>query len=581
MLNIVRKVLKLAGPYKTKIKWSFVFSVLESLMANSPIFLVLYALMKLLDGSVTVADAWTVGIALVVSVVLRALMKYLVNVLESGTGYEIFSRERMALGNNLKKMNMGYFSEDNLGRISSVVTSDIMFIEEIGMETLAKVVSGYFGVIISCLIILIIDYRIGLILTAFALLAMIVLHLAQSKTKKVMQERQRTQEDLTSAVIEYVKGMPVTKAFNLSGKRSKATTSTFRDIRDVLIKAENMVIGSMIHIETYLAVGSGVIILACALLGLKSMMPVYIALMFIVFAFEVYMPIRLLSGVSPIIRIVEAGIDRYEKIRDEKVIDEDGKDIALNHFDIEFDNVSFAYEHDNVLSDVSFLAKENTMTALVGKSGCGKTTIANLVARFWDVQKGSVKVGGIDVREMTCDSLLKNISMVFQNVYLFNDTIINNIRFGKPEATLEEVIAVAKKARCHEFISKLEYCYDTMVGEGGCTLSGGEKQRISIARAMLKDAPIVLLDEATASVDPDNEAHIQEAIGELVKNKTLIVIAHKLSTIRCADQILVIDKGEIIESGTHETLISKSGRYSDFWQRRMNAKSWKIKESSN
>ena len=255
--------------------------------------------------------------------------------------------------------------------------------------------------------------------------------------------------------------------------------------------------------------------------------------------------------------VMEAGLDCYEKLKEVPIIDADGKDIDLKSFDIVFDNVTFSCEEKETLKNISFTAKERSMTALVGASGSRKTTIANLIVRFWDAQKGAIKIGDVDVQKMTCDSLLRNISMVFQ--HLFGDTIENNIHFGNPDATREEVIAAAKKARCHEFIEALPEGCDTIVGEGGSTLSGGEKQRISIARAILKDSPIVLLDETTTSVDPDNEKHIQEAINALVRDKTLIVIAHRLSTIKRADQILVIYDGRIAERGTHDEWITQSG----------------------
>ena len=249
----------------------------------------------------------------------------------------------------------------------------------------------------------------------------------------------------------------------------------------------------------------------------------------------------------------------------------------MDSFDIGFEHVSFAYENGNpILKDVSFSIPQGSMTAIVGPSGGGKTTITRLIARFWDVQEGSITIGGHDVKEFTCDSLLKNMSMVFQNVYLFHDTIENNIKFGCPDATHEQVVEAAKKACCHDFISALPQGYDTVIGEGGSTLSGGEKQRISIARAMLKDAPIILLDEATASVDPENEVHLQQAISALVKNKTLIVIAHRLSTIRDADQILVVDNGKIVEKGVHAELIQQKGIYQNFWNIRQKARNWKL-----
>jgi ATP-binding cassette subfamily B protein len=305
-------------------------------------------------------------------------------------------------------------------------------------------------------------------------------------------------------------------------------------------------------------------------------MSMTVVAMVVLFIFRSYLPAMGLVTGAAMMRVMEAGIDRYEKLKEVRILDADGREIPLNSFDIEFENVTFSYEDKETLKDINFTAKERSMTALVGASGSGKTTIANLIVRFWDAQKGKVKIGGVDVRDMTCDSLLRYVSMVFQRVYLFHDTIENNIRFGSPDATREEIIAAAKKARCHEFIEALPDGYDTLVGEGGSTLSGGEKQRISIARAILKDAPVVLLDEATASVDPDNEKHIQEAINELVRDKTLIIIAHRLSTIKRADQILVIDDGRIVERGRHEELLAKDGQYKKLWQRRQKAKSWRI-----
>ncbi len=273
---------------------------------------------------------------------------------------------------------------------------------------------------------------------------------------------------------------------------------------------------------------------------------------------------------------MEASLDRLETVRETDIIDKDGKDITPPKFDVEFKNVTFAYEKKDIIKDISFSVPEKSMTALVGHSGCGKSTIANLVARFYDVQGGCVRVGDVDVREMTCESLLKNISMVFQDVYLFNDTVLNNLKFGRQNATMEEIEVACKKARCHDFIMTLPQGYESIIGEGGSSLSGGEKQRISIARAILKDAPIVLLDEATASVDPDNEVYIQQAISEMVKGKTLIVIAHKLSSIKDADQILMIENGEIKERGRHDELVQKNGAYSVLWKKRSAAKSWQI-----
>ena len=285
-----------------------------------------------------------------------------------------------------------------------------------------------------------------------------------------------------------------------------------------------------------------------------------------VFAFELAAPMLALINITAF-RVADASLDRYDRIRQTELMDNSGKTVKLNNFDIDFKKVTFGYNESAVIKDMSFHIPQYSMTALVGKSGCGKSTIVNLIARFWDTDSGMVSIGGTDIKAMTTESLLENISVVFQNVYLFNDTIFNNVAFGKKGATKEEVIEACKKARCHEFISALENSYDTVIGEGGSTLSGGEKQRISIARAILKDAPIVLLDEATASIDPDNEAYIQQAINEMVKGKTLVVIAHKLSAIMEAAEILMIEDGQITARGTHSQLLHSSSAYYELWKR--------------
>ena len=274
--------------------------------------------------------------------------------------------------------------------------------------------------------------------------------------------------------------------------------------------------------------------------------------------------------------MMRAALDKLQTIKTANYIDEDSKDIVLNNFDISYQNVSFAYDHKNVIENVSFSLPENSTLAIVGPSGSGKTTLCNLLARFYDVNHGSISIDGHDIREMTCDTLLRYISIVFQHVYLFHDTILNNIRFGRPEASIEEIKEAAKKAACHEFIENLPNGYNTMLGEGGSTLSGGEKQRLSIARAILKDAPIVILDEATASVDPENEHLIQQAISALVKGKTLIVIAHRLNTIQFADNILVIDQGKLVQQGTHEQLIEEEGIYKDFQKILNKTSNWQL-----
>ncbi|MGO1369964.1 ABC transporter ATP-binding protein [Senegalia sp. (in: firmicutes)] len=576
MFSIVKRMIDFSGKYSGNLKGAIVISILEAITINTPILFVLYGLLKINEGSLSRVDIWIVGIGLVLSVALRAIFRRLIDGMQSGTGYKIFADERMKLGDYLKKLPMGYFTEGNIGNISAVLSSDIDFVEEHGMQTLSKIVSGSLGVIISAIVLTIVDYRIGIVVALTVVVSFVVLNRIVKKSKKSSLEKQEVQSDLVKSVIEYVKGISVIKAFNLEGQRSKSTHKSFKDARDSLINFEKRMVLPMIVLDGIIAVGTGISIFLAAYFVFEGSMDLPFAFMIMIFIYQLFIPLRALPAHLAMSSIMEASLDRYEKLMREETIKDSNKKVNLDSFDIEFQDVHFSYEKEEVLKGVNFKAEENTMTALVGDSGCGKTTIANLIARLWDIDSGTIKVGGIDIRDMSIESLLENISMVFQRVYLFNDTVEKNIKFANPQASHEEVVEVCKKARCHNFIIGLPEGYDTVIGEAGSTLSGGEKQRISIARAMLKDADIILLDEATASIDPDNERYIQEAINELVKNKTLIVIAHKLSTIKNADKILVIDEGKVVEEGEHKELIERKGKYYDFWQKRLQSRSWKI-----
>ncbi len=576
MLRIISRILKLADEFAGKIKLAFFFSFGEGIFINMPIFAILYILNKVVGGSLSSNDAWVSGGIALAGLIGQYICKRLVYSLQSGSGYHIFSRERIKSGDRFKRLPMGFFSEGNLGNITAVITSDLTFIEMYSMGVIDKIVNGYVSITIGCIFLLILDYRIALISLAVTGLAIIVLNRMQTVGKEQSYLRQKTQAELVAVVLEYVQGIAVSKAFNLTGVKAKATKEAFAKTRDKAIEFEKKFIPLVFTYESVFSLGIALTIFGVTSFGFNGSLNLSTMLLLLIFIFRIYLPIKASGGLSGQIRIMEAVLDRYAAIKKIEVIDEDGKDVDLKRFDIEFAGVSFAYEKKDVLKNISFKIPADSMTALVGASGSGKTTIANLIARFWDVQEGEVRVGGVNVKAMSCDSLLKNISMVFQKVYLFNDTILNNIKFGKPDVSMEEVITAAKKARCHDFIMELKDGYETMVEEGGASLSGGEKQRISIARAILKDAPIILLDEATASVDPDNEGQIQSAISELVQDKTLVVIAHKLSTIKNADQILVVDQGRISQRGTHRELIEEEGLYHDFWQRRVKARSWKI-----
>ena len=578
MLKIIRRVLRLSGDLSKRIWGSFVCGFLESMFGLLPIAAVFIVLTELQAGHPITSQTWGIVVGLIAGgLLLRMLFKYLVYRLQSTAGFEFVARERIALGDRLRNVPMGFFHDNSMGDITATVTTDLNFLENYSMHILDKVTTGVLSMIVMAACILAFDWRIGLIFVAGILLSFPIYSFMQRKGKDLSAKRQKIQSEAVSATLEYVQGISVVKSFNMCDKNLSDIEDAYEKNADASYGVERVFTPLNMTYSLVFRIAACVIMLFAGILATHGDLSFANLAVILIASFTIFNPIEVMGQMTTMIRTMDAALDRVERIKKAKKIDEDGKDIVLDSFDIAFQHVSFAYENGNpILKDVSFSIPQGSMTAIVGPSGGGKTTITRLIARFWDVQEGSIIVGGHNVKEFTCDSLLENMSMVFQNVYLFRDTIENNIKFGCPDATHEQVVEAAKKACCHDFISALPQGYDTVIGEGGSTLSGGEKQRISIARAMLKDAPIILLDAATASVDPENEVHLQQAISALVKNKTLIVIAHRLSTIRDADQILVVDNGKIVEKGVHTELIQQKGIYQNFWNIRQRARDWKL-----
>ena len=580
MLSIVKRIIRLSKTHKWRIQLSIVLAFFEGIFTIGPEMLVIFSVYKIAKNQMNIEIIRLIAVLLVASVIFRAVFRRLIDGLQSGTGYKIFADERMKIGDHLKKLPMGFFSGGKIGDVTSVVTTDILFVEMYGMATISKIVNAYINMFLGSLMMLYFDWRIGIIAIVTYVVATSSLKKIDRLSKEHSVKRQDQMGELVGTVIEFVKGIGVIKAFNLKGDQMGKVDKTFKDTRDAAIDFERQFAVKFVRFHNWFAIGVGALLMMSSWLIIHGQIDYTFGIMIMIYAINFFAPYQVLSTVSAIARIMEASLDRYDAVMSAPVIDEDGEDIEITKFDVVFRDVSFAYENEKVLRNVNFKVEQNSMTALVGKSGCGKTTITNLIARFWDVQEGQILIGGVDIKRMTCDSLLRNISVVFQDVYLFNDTVLNNIKFGKSDASFEEVVEACKKARSYEFIMELENGFQTVVEEGGSSLSGGEKQRISIARAILKDAPIILLDEATASVDPDNEKYIQEAISELIRDKTLIVIAHKLRTIRHADQIVVLEKGQIVEQGEHDLLIRNDGLYKELWDRRTIAKEWTITDSS-
>lgn len=578
MLKIIRRVLRLSGNLSKRIWGSFFCGFLESMFGLLPIVAVFFVLNQLQSGLEITGQTWGIVLTLIIGgLVLRSIFKYLVYRLQSTAGFEFVARERISLGDRLRNVPMGFFHDHSMGELTATMTSDLNYLENYSMHILDKVTSGVLTMIVMAICVLTFDWRIGIVFLLGIFLSFPVYNHMQKKGKDLSEKRQTIQADAIAATLEYVQGISVVKSFNMCEKNVSEIENAYEKNADSAYEVESVFTPLNMSYSLVFRICTCIMMFCAGLLAIGGELTFARLSVILLASFTIFNPLEVMGQMTTLIRMLDSTLDRVERIKQAKRIDENGKDISLDSFDIAFDHVSFAYENGNpILNDVSFSIPQGSMTAIVGPSGSGKTTITRLIARFWDIQDGSITVGGHDVKEFTCDSLLKNMSMVFQNVYLFRDTIENNIKFGFPEATHEQVVEAAKKACCHDFITALPDGYNTVIGEGGSTLSGGEKQRISIARAMLKDAPIILLDEATASVDPENEVHLQQAISALVKNKTLIVIAHRLSTIRDADQILVVDNGKIAQKGVHADLIQQKGIYQNFWNIRQKARNWKL-----
>ena len=519
---------------------------------------------------------WLSLFGIVISIFLRYIFSYWKAKLQESIGYEIAAEERLKIGNVLKRVSLGYFSKNSTGDILTAITGDLSSLELQGMKLIDAIVNGYINLLAIVIILLIVCPMAALTSLVGAILSALALNGISKKSRKNAPTKQISQERITDASLEYIHGLPIVKSFGQEGASIEEWKTACEKHKNINLKImHGFVPNNCLHLLA-LKIASVLLILISGIFTIQGNLTISIFLLIAMFAFMIFGAVENMNDSVHMLGLIDTSMDKLENIENAEFIDEAGRDFSIASYNIDFTDVSFGYGEIEVLHNLSFQIPQNTTTAIVGPSGSGKSTICNLITRFYDVNSGSVKIGGHDVREFTCDSLLKNISMVFQNVYLFNDTIRNNIKFGKSDATEDEIIEAAKKACCHDFIMALPEGYDTMIGEGGSSLSGGEKQRISIARAILKNAPIILLDEATASIDPENEHLIQQAISELIQGKTIVTIAHRLATIENADQILVVDHGKIVQKGTHDQLIQQKGIYRSFINIRERAEGWSI-----
>ena len=616
MLKILHRIVCMTGKYSSRIRASYITSFIKGIMMKAPLIFSFIAISLFMKGQMQEKICLYLGIGLVLCIAVEAVFEHITNVLQSATGYEVFADMRMRLGDHLRKLPMGYFTEGNMGKISTVLCTDMVFIEECCMTVLSELVTFMISQGLMTLMMFAMDVRLGIaaltVIIAFVIVGncMMKTTLAHSRTK------QEGSESLTEEVLDFAEGIGIIKSFNMLGEKSKSLSAEFdKSCKESIDFEKSYGPWARALYLTY-GIGTSFMLAVAGLLYAKGeMAPDYMVGM-VLFLFDLFISIESYYGQITRLTVTAASLDRIEEVfqaeelkdvgdqefsESTKETEEDSADRAMsesadktrkdsadmarsesaketrkdsndtvflentkeaqNDSVVEYSDVSFGYTGKNVLNHISFSMKKGEMTALVGPSGSGKSTIASLLARFWDIREGTIKLNGKDIKNISLGRLMDQISMVFQRVYLFKDTIYNNIAMGRPSATREEVVEAAKKARCYDLIRSLPEGFDTVIGEGGASLSGGEKQRISIARCILKDSPIVILDEATASVDADNERAIQEAISELCKNKTLLVIAHRLKTIKDADQILVVSDGKIIERGNHDKLMKEDGIY--------------------
>ena len=580
MIKMFRRLLDFSGTERKRLILSFIFHMCNSVFEMLPIMAVLTVLngilLSLSNGYMPVETIWEALGIMLLSILGRILFTNLSAVKRTLGSFSMCSKWRMELGEKLKRVPMGYFNEHRLGDITAAVTTTLGDLETNAVTVMEAVVGGFIHAAVIGIWLLFYEWKIGVLMFIGLFLSLCVYAKTQKAGMKYSPRRQAAQAGLVTGILEYIQGMSVVKAFGLADRSDKSVDAAINESTEANIALEKVFSGLASIFQMIFKFARFAILVVAPYLLMNGEIPPEKCLLLIVASFMIFTTVELAGSTAAVARVVDASLDRLEMISNMPLLDEKGTELVPKTYDITVSNISFAYEEKEILHNVSFSVPQGTSCAIVGPSGSGKTTLCSLIARFWDVKDGEILLGGVNVKDYTCDSLLKNFSIVFQRVYLFEDTIENNILFGKPQATKEEMISAAKKGCCHDFISALPDGYQTRIGEGGATLSGGEKQRISIARAILKDAPIVILDEATASVDPENERELQQAIAELTKNKTLLMIAHRLNTVREADQILVLENGRIVQRGKHQELIQQEGLYRRFVEIRGNAIGWKL-----
>lgn len=576
MLNVFKKIWNFSKEEQVNIKKSILAGFLHAVFNALEFGAIYYMLVNIFSKTLDYKGIFICLGILVISLVGKIMTLKISQMAQTHAGYFMAAHKRIEIGEKIKRVPMGFFSSFSLGRLTTISTSSLSQAEMWVPMLLVLVLGGVLNTLVFVLGTLIFNVKVGLVAVVGVIVFFIVTSMMEKKSSANADKMTVTQTRLTKEVLATLQGMQVIKSYNLGGENNRALRKSIKDTSRILLDLEKSVAPYTVIQRIVMGITTVAMVYVSLKLNLSGELPLAETILMIMASFIIFEGLIGAGSNMAILRACENAIDSVGFIDSMPDMKEGSIIEPIKNHNIAFKNVSFSYDDRPILKNVSAEIKENTMTAIVGPSGSGKTTFCNLIARFWDVNSGEILIGGKNIKGYKIENLMNSISMVFQDVYLFEDTIENNIKFGKQDASHEEVVEAAKKARCHEFIEALPEGYNTIIGEGGASLSGGEKQRISIARAMLKDADIIIFDEATANIDPENEDKLKEAIETLTKNKTVIMIAHRLKTIRNADQILVLKDGEIVERGNHEELIKNSGLYSDLINAKSKAESWKL-----
>lgn len=582
MRELLKKLYSIAGKESQKLSRMIVFEILKSIFEGISLGAILFLLLKIFEKlfeqkEVVMNDVYIVfGIA-VLSVAGKIVFGYLADRNKYIATYNLGAENRLYIGDKLKQVNMGYFNSNRLGHISGGLTSVIGELETVGVNIIEMMFVGIIQTVIMACFMLPFDFITGVIILITLMIGLFVNAVFQNKADQLTKKLQKLKVELNANTLEFVKGIGVIKSFGKNKEMLGDLENSISDNKKGYFNVEKVIVPVNLIFLLVFKLGMCAIILSSIVRYSNGELEPYKTVMLIVSSFIVFAGFEMAGSMQNLRGIAVQNLDAITKLRDIKTISE-GQKVTIENSDIYLKNIDFSYDDKKLFQGVSAFIPSGKTTALIGASGSGKSTICNLIARFWDVDSGEIIIDGTNVKDYRYDNLLSNFSFVFQDVYLFDDTVKNNIAFGNPDATDDEIVEVAKHARCHDFIMALPDGYETILQEGGSNLSGGERQRISIARAMLKPSKIVILDETTSSVDPENEQELVAALNDLLKDKTVIVIAHKLETIKSSDQIIVMDKGSIENVGTHDELMKSSSIYKKFIEQREKAIQWKLND---